>query len=180
MRRLRALFAASLAMALWWGGGTPAHAQVNWGDEDSVKASFVRNFAQYADWPASVAASPVLRVCSTSQRPLDGHLALLQGRRIHERGIEVVTGVPRSEWTTCHVMFVGGDDAESINAALRDLAASPVLLIGDAPGFAARGGMIGLKRVAQRLRFDVNLAAANRAGIRVSSHVLRLADRVIQ
>ncbi len=40
--------------------------------------------------------------------------------------------------------------------------------------------MITLKIVEDRTRFDINRLATNRAGLKLSAKLLRLADRVIQ
>ena len=55
---------------------------------------------------------------------------------------------------------------------------SPVLIIGDSPEFARSGGIIGLENVENRVRFRVNLDAAQRSGLRLSSRILDLATSV--
>jgi uncharacterized membrane protein len=41
--------------------------------------------------------------------------------------------------------------------------------------FTERGGMISLRLVGQKVRFDINMDAAERAGLKLSSQLLRLA-----
>ena len=53
-----------------------------------------------------------------------------------------------------------------------------MLTISDVPDFAAQGGMIGLKLRADRVRFDINQGASRRAGLVLSSQLLKLADEV--
>ena len=62
----------------------------------------------------------------------------------------------------------------------RAAAGRPMLTISDQPGFVDRGGMIEMKLVAGRTRFDINLAAARAAGLNLSSQLLQLAERVVQ
>ena len=44
----------------------------------------------------------------------------------------------------------------------------------DVPDFAARGGMIGLIKQDERIRFEINLSAVRHAQLRLSSKLLRL------
>ena len=55
---------------------------------------------------------------------------------------------------------------------------APVLTVGEADRFARRGGMIGFFFEDNRVRLEVNRAAAERAGLRVSSKLLAVARLV--
>ena len=54
----------------------------------------------------------------------------------------------------------------------------PILTIGETGRFLDDGGIIKLRIVERRVRFDVNAAAADRVGMRISSQLLRLALEV--
>lgn len=56
----------------------------------------------------------------------------------------------------------------------------PVLTVADMPGFARAGGILDLTTIDDRLRFDVNTTAAERAGLKLSAKLLRLAATVIE
>jgi dihydroxyacid dehydratase/phosphogluconate dehydratase len=55
-----------------------------------------------------------------------------------------------------------------------------VLTVSDLPHFAERGGMIGLVRQQDRIRFEVNRTAAEKANLVLSSELLKLATKVIE
>ena len=59
-------------------------------------------------------------------------------------------------------------------------ARGPLLSVGDESDFLERGGIIALKLSGGRVRFDINLAVAREAGLRLSSQLLQLADRIVQ
>ena len=61
---------------------------------------------------------------------------------------------------------------------LPDLANAPVLLVSDMPGFVERGGMIQFVTEGNRVRFLVNLKAAQKAGLALSSELLKVAKSV--
>ncbi|NTV94619.1 MAG: YfiR family protein [Thiobacillus sp.] len=148
--------------------------------EDNIKAGFILNFASYADWPAAAIEGGVLRVCGLGGSPLAGNLAKLNGRLIHGREVTVRQDVRPEEWRDCHVLFIPATEAGLIDQVLRTSARTPVLTVSDSPGFVRAGGIIGLKERAGRIRFDINQAAARRAGLGLSSRLLNLADEVVQ
>lgn len=148
--------------------------------EDSVKAGFLLNFAKYTEWPGGTPAGREFLVCSLGPRPLSGKLELLQGRPLQGREIRVRTAVRPSEWRDCQLLFVAADEAQRAGGVAEALAPHPVLTIGETPGFAQAGGIIGLKLRAGRVRFDINQGAARRAGLTLSSQLLKLADEVLQ
>ncbi len=147
--------------------------------EDRVKAGFIYNFVKYTDWPAAVTSSS-LRVCSPGQQALSGELRQLQGRPAQGRAIEVELSVHPEQWKTCQVLYIPGNDAKLTVVALESIARLPVLTVSDSAEFIDEGGMIGLKQMAGRIRFDINLGSTRRAGLSLSSQLLKLADKVAQ
>jgi hypothetical protein len=56
----------------------------------------------------------------------------------------------------------------------------PILTIGDAPGFARRGGIINFMLEDNKVRFEVNVEAAKHAVLNISSRLLALAKITTQ
>jgi hypothetical protein len=63
----------------------------------------------------------------------------------------------------------------SMLAAIRDL---PVLTVGEAEGFLSGGGAIEFVREGNRVRFDINVETARRAGLNISARLLQVARHV--
>ena len=61
---------------------------------------------------------------------------------------------------------------------LTSVEALPILTIGDGENFIRDGGMIQLVKVEGHIRFEINLDAAKSAGLKISSKLLQLAERV--
>ena len=55
------------------------------------------------------------------------------------------------------------------------LRGSSTLTIGETEGFATLGGIINLTVEENKVRFEINLLAANRAGLKISSKLISLA-----
>ena len=78
----------------------------------------------------------------------------------------------------CNILFVSRDGQADVDAVLSSLAGTPVLLVGEQDHFAREGGMINFVEVDQKVRFEINEAAAKKAGLKISSQLLKLATIV--
>lgn len=148
--------------------------------EYTVKAAFVYNFARFTQWPEAAfrdAASP-LQLCVLGQDPFDGALDTIAGKTIGSRALTISHPLWASEARDCHILFVGETASERLPEIVALLEGSPVLTIGDTPDAARTGGIIGLENVENRIRFQVNLDAAQQSGLRLSSRILDLATSV--
>lgn len=146
--------------------------------EYRVKAAFLFNFAKFVEWPADALPEKVpLRVAIWAPGgPFEAMADALAGKEIAGHTLAVLPYDPQG--ARPHILFVH-TEAEPLPAdLLPDLAAAHVLLIGESPGFAARYGIIGLVPRGDSLRFQINLAAARRAGLNLSGQLARLAEIV--
>jgi hypothetical protein len=76
----------------------------------------------------------------------------------------------------CNILYL--DAKEALPGWTSGAARMQLLTVSDAPGFAHHGGMIELFVEGNRLRFNINVENARRAGLRISSSLLELASRV--
>ena len=79
------------------------------------------------------------------------------------------------EVADCDILFISSSERNNLQRILEVLHTAPVLTIGDMDRFAERGGMINLTTEEKRVRFEINVEAAERAGLRPGSQLLRLA-----
>jgi len=141
--------------------------------EDQFKAAYLFNFVKFVEWPSSAPAD-TLTVC------------FLGGAGVHEALTASIDGKPAGarkliarqldQTTTaasCEVLYA---DAASVDLSIA--AGLPVLTVSDAPQFATHGGMIELFTENHRLRFIINVANVHKAGLRISSDLLKLAASV--
>ena len=83
----------------------------------------------------------------------------------------------------CHVLLLCSCDnvrIESPRQIIEALADSPILTVGETDGFLESGGIINFITEEDKVRFEINAAAAKKRGLRISSKLLRLAKRVIK
>jgi hypothetical protein len=145
-------------------------------DEYRVKAAFVFKFPQFVDWPSAAwTGRDRVEICVTRPTPFGKALhELVAGETLNGRTMAVREVDREDQIATCHVLFVSVDGAPA-RILLGKAAVLPVLTVGESPGFLDEGGIISLRTVQGRVRFDINTVAADRAGLRLSSQLLRLA-----
>lgn len=158
--------------------------------EYQVKAAFLINFAKFVEWPDNT-FSPGTSVRLGVFAPDEVYFLiekLLAGKVAGDRPL-VVERVTSSQLENGdglpNIIFVHHDAVRSmpeIGATLQRLAAraeqQPVLLVGESAGFATSGGMIGFVQRGENLRFQVNLARAQQAGLKLSARLSGLAEIV--
>jgi len=143
-----------------------------------IKAAYLYKFALFTDWPESAFADAIapLRVCVLGKDPFGPTLETIVGRRVGER--QVVTsyyaGVEGAEH--CHVLFISRSEKKRLAGILGHLQNRPVLVIADTPNFMQAGGIINLTIVEKKIRFEINARRAERAGLKLSSKLLRMAE----
>ncbi|MEM7237404.1 MAG: YfiR family protein [Pseudomonadota bacterium] len=143
--------------------------------EDNIKAAFIFNFARFTEWPAGSfrEASSRIRICFRSDHPLANALDDLNGKAIGDRKIETVAfQFSAQPVERCHIAMVLPGENKVPRKGL--------LTIGDTPDFAELGGVVGLVQVGRQIRFEINEGGIDRAGLRMSSKLLRLALKVIR
>lgn len=162
-----------LAGCLLAGG---AHAQAT--PEYRAKAGFLYNFVAFTEWPARV-GSP-LPLCVYGASPIGLELVSLEGKSVGGRTLTVRNPASIEQLRGCRVVFVSGAAIDSLPRILETLQGEPVLIVADSNGALDAGVSINMLVRQSRIAFEVNLAAARRADLNLSSKLLRLASEVRQ
>lgn len=174
--------AGALALAALFflpGAGPAAPAGVT---EFAVKSAYVYNFIQLVDWPAreSGAAAGPIKICVIGGAALGEALAGLEDREIDGRRIQVSSAAAaNASLPEQHIVILGRAAQDQLPEILKRLEGADVLTVGDLPQFARKGGMIGFVTENGRVRLEINLRAARRAGLKVSGKLMEVA-RVIR
>ena len=144
--------------------------------EYRLKAAFVYQFPQFVEWPPAVwRAAKTVQICILRPSPFGPELeALVRGESLNGRPYAVRTIAGPADLAGCHVAFVGSR-APGRDDVLKAARGTSVLTVGEDEQFLEDGGIITLRVVERRVRFDVSATAAQRSGLRISSQLLSLA-----
>jgi hypothetical protein len=149
--------------------------------EAQAMAGFLYNLVLFVDWPASALdgqTSIVVGVAGSTS--IVRELGAFDGRVVRGRSIRVRQVLEGEDPTGCHVLFVPADAEREGALLLSKIRGKPVLTVGDDEGFLASGGVVRVFVEAARMRFEIDLANAERSHLRLSSKLLGLATRVVR
>jgi hypothetical protein len=146
-------------------------------DESRLKAAFVFRFPQFTEWPPAVfAGRDSFELCVLASSTFATNLRdLTAGESFQGHAVMIRDVSPERPIESCHVLFIGSAASADPATLLKRVRTRPVLTIGEASGFLDDGGIIHLRLVDRRVRFEINARAAQEAGLRLSSQLLRLA-----
>jgi len=145
----------------------------------AVKAAFLFNFTKFTDWPALAQGAPLV-ACVVGDEGVAAALVEIVG--VHTvAGHRLVLGPSHDSrtWRACHLLFIAELQMRRSADALAGVTTLPVLTVSDTKGFARSSGIIELYANAGQLHFAINVAAAERSGLRLGSQLLSLA-RIIR
>ncbi len=179
--RCLSIFGCLAAMVIWLIGSASAQSPLPL-PEYQVKAAFLINFAKFVEWPEQAFSSPTapMRLCTVGKSPLGSDLSqMVEGKTIAGHPVEVVIVGRWQESRNCHIAFIGSSLKSKTKQIVEGLHGTSVLTVGETKGFADQGGIINFFSEDDRIRFEVNLQSADRASLKMSSKLLRLA-RIVQ
>lgn len=143
-------------------------------DQYQVKAAFLINFLKFIDWPDK-SGPYVIEV--VGKNPFGTYLEemannrLINGRKVVVRTDKLGSGSKAS------IIFVPSSEADRFSECLQYVT-KPVIVIGEAPGFAKRFGAINFILDHDRVAFEVNPRIAKGGNVKISSRLLQLAKIV--
>lgn len=76
----------------------------------------------------------------------------------------------------CQVLFLDSSNPRIIAAIIKQVKNKPILTIGQNPDFLRMGGIINLVESGSRMKLQVNICAARKAGLIISSQLLKLSE----
>lgn len=151
-------------------------------NEYDVKAAYLVNFGNYLRQPETRPgkARKTFDLCILGRDEFRGALQRVIAEQgdtaLPERAVRVTSAAAAR---TCAVVFLDRSELDRVDQVMAVLAGAPVLTVSDMPGFLEHGGMIQLEVVSSHVRFAVSLNPVNRAGLGLSSQLLKVALYVL-
>ena len=147
--------------------------------EYQVKAAYVFNFLKFVEYPTSSFADPLapLVIGVLGDDPFGNALPqVVIGKTVGGRDLVIRIYHPGEDLRSAHILFISSSERKRLPAILSSLDGSSVLTVGDTTGFLDAGGMIQFLSESDRVRFAINVDAASRARLKLSSKLLSLAQ----
>jgi hypothetical protein len=144
----------------------------------ALKAAFLFNFVNFIEWPADILApGQRLSLCVIGDTAVaDALEQTIKGRSVDDHALTLsVMKVADGPVLQCHLVYVGDPDARRTDQLLFALSGTSIFTVGDGDRFAEAGGVAQLILENGHIRFAVNIGAARRARLKISSKLLSLA-----
>lgn len=165
-------------LALW----SPSHAVTGGATADDIEAAHLHKLTGYIDWPGRAfahAGSAIVVGVVGADGLYDSLRRIAPGPPTNGRAIEVRRLTRPQESQEVHLLYLGASVWDTLPAWQAAYSDRPVVVATNAPQGVDHGATIGFVQVGQRVRLEASLPAAERAGVKLSSRLLAVAERVV-
>ena len=180
-QRYGRLLVAIISAVIWATAGPPdaSSAPGSKPTEYQVKAAYLLQLRQVHPLASGRGKNDSFAICVLGRDPFGPTLdATLAGETIDGRKVVAMRPARVQDAAECRILFISASEAARLDEILAVLGKTGVLTVSDMPQFTERGGMIQFVLESDRVRFEVNLGAAQRAGLSPSSELLKVATAV--
>lgn len=149
--------------------------------EYRLKAAFLYNFTKFVEWSETKLGPPgspiSIGVLGTSPFGSSLEEAVLD-RTVNGRAINIkrVSSIPAAR--SVHLLFVSETEDARLPELRDALKNTGVVTVGESAAFAKHGGVIQFAIDGDKVRFDINVAAAEWTGVKISAQLQKLARTV--
>jgi len=167
--------------------------------EYEVKAAFIYNFLKFVDWPEEKMAHSgkqiILGIIGEDpfgpaadifkDKTVENHNLIIKRfeglRQLKEMAEKNKSASEKLETLkTCHLLFICPSERKQVREIIDIVSKSNVLTVGDTDEIIESGGAISFVMEDNKIRFNINLTATEKAGLKIRSQLLRLAKKVIK
>lgn len=168
--------------------------------EYQVKVAFLYNFIKFVDWPKEKIGDsnePII-IGVIGESPFGKAFEPIKNKKVKGKRIVIKqfrsfeelkksSGKDKAELARkiealrkCHLLFICSSEKKNLKEIINSVRDHNVLTVGDMEGFLESGGIINFLMEEKKVRFEINVAAAGQAGLKIRSKLLRLAKRVVE
>jgi len=149
--------------------------------EYQIKATFLYSLAKFVDWPPEKLEenSPIL-VGIYGKDPFGATIdQALQDKTVNGRTLVIRRLTGLEQVRQYHILFISSAEKKQLAQILSAVGDGGVMTVGEVASFAEQGGMVNFVLRENSVGLEINVGAAERARIKFSSKLLRLA-RVVE
>jgi hypothetical protein len=180
--RNSAIWKSTLTLSLLLFTAYYSAAQERGPTEYQVESAYLYNFGKFVTFPPDRASTfDLFQICVIGKDPFGATLdATLQGGTIGGKKISAQRISNMQQAQSCSILFISSSEEGHIPAILKDASRLNLLTVSEVRHFAEQGGIIELVKQQDKIRFEVNLTAAQESHLTLSSELLKVAIRVLR
>ncbi|MCG6553072.1 MAG: YfiR family protein [Candidatus Magnetominusculus sp. LBB02] len=144
-------------------------------DEYEVKAFAIYNLAKFIEWPEnSLAAAPNLTIYIIGDDPFKNFREAMKDKSVQGKAIVIKKINSPADVKDAGILFISRSEIDHLPNILSGISRAPVLTVGDTQSFASRGVMVNFYVENDKIKFEINVEAANLKGLKISSNLLKM------
>ncbi|MFV8321956.1 MULTISPECIES: YfiR family protein [unclassified Flavobacterium] len=156
------------AIIMLMGGNTIAAQENSGGKEYALKADFLYRFVDYVYWK-NYSKKQNFKIAILEGSPITSSLLDIT----KNKKIEVKEYKNLNDLSFCNILFVPYNSSIPIETILSKFSGKPVLIVTEQNGYGKKGTHVNFVTLDNKLKFEVNIKAINKAGIGISSFLLQ-------
>ncbi len=145
------------------------------GKNYALKAEFLYRFVDYVYWK-NYSKEQTFKIAVLEDSPITS--ALLN--TVKNKKVDIKEYKNLRDIRSCNILFVPYNCSVPIETITSNFSGKPVLIVTERNGYGKKGAHMNFVMADNKLKFEVNLKAINKAGIGVSSFLLQHAIIVMQ
>ena len=141
------------------------------------KATYLINFIRFVEWPQQSLANDAdeISLCIFGAGPFDSFIdEILEVKQlqIDLRKVHIDRLQKGTSLDNCHALFVSEKEMQHFN--FETIRRDDLLLVGETPEFARRGGLINFFVKKDSVQFEINFTVLKQSKLKISSQLLKL------
>lgn len=185
LHKANGLFAVISLLVMSLSVSTLAFGRTLYTGEYEMKAVFLYQLLQFAEWPQKAFADNehIITIGILGKDPFGNMFKPVEGDAIDGRRLIIKRfekGASTKSLKACQLLFISSSLGGDLVMVLKSLNEDPVLTVSEVKGFAELGGMVNFVVKKDKLKLEINQGAAERVGIKFRSKLLRLAERIVE
>jgi len=150
--------------------------------EYQVKAAYLVRFLKYVELHGEAVADKdsTIVIGILGDSPMWSAASPLDGTRLQNHVVRVRRVEEPEEMRGCGIVFIGAGETGRLGQLVEFAGHNRILTVSDIRRFVYAGGGIGFVNRGKHVRFEINRTAVQATGARISSDLLRLADRIVE
>jgi hypothetical protein len=149
-------------------------------NEYEIKAAFIYNFSKFVEWPDNVISPSAdsITLCIIGNNPFGNMIRAIEGKAVKNKTLSIKNITSPVNIKGCNILFIASSEEDNLKPILSQAAKNHALTIGDTEGFDKMGVIINMFIEEDKVRFNINIDAAERSGFKISSKLLKLSKPV--
>jgi len=167
-----------LALCIIVSGSGIARAESSAPTMSQVQAAFLFNFAKFVTWPneAFQRSGDSLIIGVIGEDPFGAILEeTIRDKTVMGKKLAVKRFANIHDAANSHILFLSSSEESRLAQMMPVLEKTNILTVSDMARFAEHGGMVAFTVEDQKVRFNINVGAVERAGLKMGSQLLKLA-----